>query len=208
MFIFNNQLLLIGLDHWFHVLVVIAGAVLAMLAFASGTQGFFITRNRKWETAAMLLITLLLFRPGLVWDRIFPPLSEHPPNQIIEFVEEMDPGTALRMEVKGENLMTGKEFTKVMMLTVQEGENGRERLDEIGFEIRMEDEKVLVDNVMFGSEAEKMGIDFDQEIINIQMPNKRPYMEWLYIPVVGLYLAIWFMQLRRKKKMEALSDTV
>ncbi len=200
MFIFNNQLLLIGLDHWFHVLIVIAGAVLAMLAFASGTQGYFLTRNRIWETVAMLLIALVLFRPGLVWDRIYPPLSEHPPEQIMQFVEEMDPGTALRMELKGENMMTGKEFTKVMMLTIQEGKTGEERLAEIGFEIRNEDHKVIIDNVIFGSEAEKMGIDFDQEIINIQMPNRRPYMEWMYVPAVGLYLLIAFLQRQRRKR--------
>jgi len=208
MFIFNNQLLLIGLDHWFHVLIVILGAVLAMLAFASGTQGFFIIKNRIWETVAMLLIALVLFRPGLVWDRIYPPLSEHPPSQITEFVEEMDPGTALRMELKGENMMTGKEFTKVMMLTIQNGETAAERLAEIGFEVRIDDEKVLIDNVLFGSEAEKMGIDFDQEIINIQMPNKRPYMEWLYLPVIGLYALIWILQLKRRKKTEAMSVAV
>jgi hypothetical protein len=40
------------------------------------------------------------------------------------------------------------------------------------------------------------------------MPNKRPYMEWLYIPVVGLYLLIWVLQLRRKKKFEQQSVTV
>jgi len=142
----------------------------------------------------------VMFRPGLVWDRIFPPLSEHPPHQIFEFVEEMDPGTALRMELKGENLMTGKEFTKVIMLTVQEGATGAERLAEIGFEVLMEDEKVLIDNVMFGSEAEKLGIDFDQEIINIQMPNKRPYMEWMYVPAVALYALLWILQMRRRKK--------
>jgi len=205
MFIFNNQLLLIGLDGWVHLTIVVAASVLGMLAFASGTQGFFLTKNRKWETVAMLLIALVMFRPGLVWDRIFPPLSEHPPQQLFEFVEEMDPGTALRMELKGENLMTGKEFTKVIMLTVQQGDTGSERLSEIGFEVRKEEEKVLIDNVVFGSEAEKLGIDFDQEIINIQMPNKRPYMEWMYVPAVVLYALLWVLQSRRRKKQGAIA---
>ncbi len=202
MFIFNNQLLLIGFDGWFHLLIIIAGAVLGMLAFASGTQGFFLTRNRHWETAAMLLIALVMLRPGLVWDRIFPPLSEHPPQQIFEYVEDMDPGTSLRMELKGENVMTGKEFTKVVMVTVPKGPSVGDRLAEIGLEVRMEEERVIVDNVMFGSDAEKIGIDFDQEIINIQIPNKRPYMEWMYLPAVALYILLWLVQNRRRKKTE------
>ena len=86
------------------------------------------------------------------------------------------------------------------MLTVQQGASGSERLSEIGIEVRMEDEKVLIDNVVFGSEAEKLGIDFDQQIINIQMPNKRPYMEWMYVPAVVLYGLLYFLQSRRRKK--------
>ena len=72
MFIFNTQLLLIGIDHWYHLLITVVGAVLAMLAFAAATQGFWLVKNRIWETAALLVIALLLFRPGIVWDRIFP----------------------------------------------------------------------------------------------------------------------------------------
>jgi TRAP-type uncharacterized transport system fused permease subunit len=55
MFIFNTQLLMIGLTNWFHLVMVIVAAVAAMLAFAAGTQGFFLTKSRIWETAALLL---------------------------------------------------------------------------------------------------------------------------------------------------------
>jgi TRAP-type uncharacterized transport system fused permease subunit len=44
MFIFNTQLLMIGVTGWFHLVVVIVIAVIAMLVFAAGTQGFFLTK--------------------------------------------------------------------------------------------------------------------------------------------------------------------
>ena len=48
--------------------------------------------------------------PGIVWDEIFPPLIEEPPAQLSEWVSDMDPGSSLRLTVKGEK-MSGKEFT-------------------------------------------------------------------------------------------------
>jgi TRAP transporter 4TM/12TM fusion protein len=199
MFIFNTQLLMIGIDHWYHLVIVIAGAVLAMLAFAAGTQGYFLTRCRIWETVALLAIALILFRPGIVWDRVFPPLIEEPPSQLEEWVADMDPGTALRLELQGEK-MSGKIFTKTIMLTISEGTTGAERLSAIGIETRQEDNKVLIDNVVFASAAEKAGVDFDQEILNIQIPTHRLPKELMYIPATLLYGLIWLIQFRRRKK--------
>ena len=55
--------------------------------------------------------------------------------------------------------------------------------------------------MVFASAAEKAGLDFDQEILNIQIPTKRLPKELMYIPMVLLYGFIAFLQLRRRKKM-------
>ena len=204
MFIFNNKLLMIGIDHWFELILVIAAALLAMFAFAAGTQGYMLTRNRFWETAALLLVALFLFRPGIVWDRVFPPLMEKSPAQIEEVVGDMESGSSLRMELQGENFMTGKVFTKVIMLTVGDEGTGSERLAGMGIEIRNEEGKVLIDNVGFASPAEKAGVDFDQQILNLQMPNPRPPQEMLYVPIVAVYVLIWFLQKGRRRKQASL----
>ena len=199
MFIFNTQLLMIGIDHWYHLLIVIIAAVFAMIAFAAGTQGFFLTKSRIWETVALLLVALILFRPGLVWDKIFPPLIEEPPAQLIEWVAQMDPDTALRIELKGEKL-SGKEFTKTIMLTVGDEPTGEEKLQAIGIETREENGRMFIDNVVFSSAAEKAGVDFDQEVLNIQVPTHRLPKEVMYIPAAMLYGLVWLVQLRRRKK--------
>jgi TRAP transporter 4TM/12TM fusion protein len=200
MFIFNNQLLMIGVDHWYHLLLVIAGAVLAMLAFAAGTQGYMLTRCRKWEIVALLLVALILFRPGIVWDKFYPPLSEEPPAQLATLVSDMDPGSSLRLMVKGEK-MSGKEFTKTVMLTVGTEATAEERLTGVGLETRVEEDKVFIDNIVFASAAEKAGLDFDQEILNIQIPTKRLPKEIMYIPALLLYGLICVLQLRRRKSL-------
>ncbi len=199
MFIFNTQLLMIGIDHWYHLVLVVVSAILAMLAFAAGTQGYFLVKCRVWETAALLLVALLLFRPGLVWDEIYTPLLEEPPAQLESWVDDMDPGASLRLTLKGET-MRGREFTKTIMLTVGDEATGAEKLAGIGIETRDEDGKIFVDNVVFSSAAEKAGMDFDQEIINIQVPTHRPAKEWVYLPTVALYALVWWIQFRRRKK--------
>ncbi len=204
MFIFNTQLLLIGIDHWYHLLITIVGATLAMLAFAAATQGFWLTKSRLWETAALLLIALLLFRPGLVWDEIYPPLMEEPATQLEAYVADMDPGSSLRLELKGEK-MSGKEFTKVIMLEIGDEATGADRLAGVGFETREEDGKVFIDNVVFSSAAEKAGIDFDQEILSLQVPTHRLPKELVYIPTLGLYALLFVIQARRRKKEELAS---
>ncbi len=202
MFIFNTQLLMMGIDHWYHLLVTIVAAVFAMLAFAAGTQGYFLVKCRLWETVALLLIALLLFRPGIVWDEIYPPLIEEPPSQLESWVADEDPGSPLRLTLKGEK-MNGKEFTKVIMLTVGDEPTGAERLAGIGFETREEEGKVFIDNVVFSSAAEKAGVDFDQEVLNIQVATHRPPKEMVYIPTAMLYGLLWFIQSRRRKKQQS-----
>ena len=201
-FVFNTELLIIGIGSWFHLIVVIVTAVGAMLIFAAGTQGFFLTKNRIWETIALILIAFTLFRPGFWWDRVYPPLSEEPASKLEQLVEDMEPGAMMRLMVKGEK-DDGSEFTKTVMLPVGDSKTGAERLAEIGIETRNEEGKTLIDNVVFSSAAEKVGVDFDQEILNIQMPAKRPPKQIMFIPALLLLALICFVQRGRSKKLAA-----
>jgi len=202
MFIFNTQLLIIDVANWFHLVVIITAAVAAMLAFAAATQGYFLTKSRIWETAVLLLVAFTLFRPGFWWDMVFPPLINEPAANLVQVVGDMKPGDRVIIVLKGEKF-DGSEFTKTVMLPVGEEKTGPERLEAIGLETRDEDGKILIDNVVFSSPAEKAGIDFDQELLSIQMPSSRPPKELMMIPALVLYVFVWFVQRGRKRKMGA-----
>jgi len=202
MFIFNTQLLIIGVANWAHLVIVIVAAVVAMLAFAAGTQGYFLTKSRIWETVALLLVAFTLFRPGFWWDMGFPPLVQEPAAKLDKTVQDMEPGAQLRIMIKGEK-MDGSEFTKTVMLPVGDEGTGAERLAAIGIETREEGGKTLIDNVVFSSAAEKAGVDFDQEILNIQVPSKRLPKQLMFIPALLLYAAVAFLQRSRSRKLEA-----
>ena len=202
-FIFNNQLLLIGLTNWFELMLVIVSAVVAMLVFAAATQRYFLTKNRLWETGALLLVAFTLLRPGFWWDKVYQPLKTKPPAQMEQIVDRMQPGTQLILKIQGMDF-NGNEYTKMVMLQVGSEESGAERLDALGFETRIEEGKVFVDMVDFSSPAEKAGIDFDQQILSVQVPNtERPPQQLVFIPATALLVLVWFLQRGRKRKLEA-----
>jgi len=202
-FIFNTELLMIGVTNWFHLVVVVSAAVFAMLVFAAATQGYMLTRSKIWETAALLLIAFLMFRPGYLWDKVFPPLIEKPAAELVSIVEKMQSGTQLRLMIEGEDF-NGNPYKKTVMVPVGDEPSGAERLTGIGFETRDEDGKIIVDNVMFASSAEKAGVDFDQEIMSIQATASRPPKQLVFIPALVLFGLIWTMQRGRSRKEEAL----
>ena len=62
LFIFNTELLLIGVDV-IHGIFIFIVATVAMLLFAAATQGWFLARNRVWESVALLLLAFTFFLP-------------------------------------------------------------------------------------------------------------------------------------------------
>ncbi|GAB4341600.1 MAG: TRAP transporter permease [Desulfobulbaceae bacterium] len=66
MFIFNSDLILHNVSSWSQGLLIFVMACLGNFAFASATQGWFVTRNRAWEIPFFLCVTFILMRPDQV----------------------------------------------------------------------------------------------------------------------------------------------
>jgi len=197
LFIFNTQLLLIGLSGWFDLVVTIITATIAMLAFAAASMNWFLSKSRLWESAALVLIAFTLFRPGFWWDMVYPPLIEVDPTQIEEAAEAVPAGGNLRLAAQGMTI-EGREITKAVMLPMGEPAPGEQRLSNAGLELREEDGRVIVDMVAFASPAERAGLDFDFEITSVLQPNPRPPREWMFVPALALLGGVMALQWRRR----------
>ncbi|MDP2696743.1 TRAP transporter permease [Thalassospira sp.] len=198
LFLFNTQLLMIGLDHPFQVVMVIIVATIAMLVFAAATMGYFITRSKLWESAVMLLVAFTLFRPGFWLDMIEPPYDDLHPETILAEVEALPADANLRIDVEGINL-EGKDVRKAVMLPLGPQVSGHDRLYHAGMEIREEDGRVFIDNLVFGGPAEKAGLDFDFEITAIKTDADRPPKEVFFLPAFVVLGGIIFLQRRRRR---------
>lgn len=197
LFIFNTELLMIGIESWYHLLITIATAVMAMLLFAAGTQGYFLTKSRLWESLALILVAFTLFRPGFWMDYIYPPLKTVPAKEIYSVAEGLPDDAQIRIQVKGEDL-EGRAIDKIVMLGMGKPAKGVERLKAAGLELREEEGKLIVDNVVFGSNAERQKIDFDYEIASVQSKSDRPPKQLFYIPAILLFFFIVMIQRRRR----------
>jgi hypothetical protein len=199
MFIFNTELLMIGIVGPLHLASVVISATIAMLLFAAATQGWFITKNKIWETAVLLAIVFLLFRPGFFMDKIYPPLQRVDATKIYDIASELPDKAQIRVQVKGETL-EGKLVDKIVMLPVGDKAEGKERLKvAAGLELREENGKLWIDNLVFGGVAEKQKLDFDWEIASVQIENDRPAKQWFYLLAMMLLGLVWFSQKSRTK---------
>jgi TRAP transporter 4TM/12TM fusion protein len=203
LFIFNTQLLLIGITGPVHLALTVATAVVAMLVFAAATQGYFLVRSRWWETAALLLVTFTLFRPGFWWDMVYPPYEQRPPKDLMSLVEQAPAGERKRVWVEGQNL-DGQQVRKGVLLPLGDTGPARERLRRLGLTVMTLGDEVQVGSVAFGSQAEKLGLEQGFRIVAIEMPADRPAKEWMYLPAL-LLLAIVFASQRARRRNEPAS---
>ncbi|MBT6093663.1 MAG: TRAP transporter permease [Rhodospirillaceae bacterium] len=198
MFIFNTELLMIGIEGPIHLFMTVAVAVTAMLVFAAATQGFFIAKSRIWESLLLLLVAFTFFRPGFFMDKVYPPLQAVPAVQVYQAAEGLPAGAQIQVRVKGLDL-NDNEVDKVVMLPVGDAKTGKERILKAGLELRRDGDKMIVDNVVFGSAAEKQKIDLDWEIAGVLKKADRPSKQWMYIPAILLLGLIILLQRRRRE---------
>ncbi len=196
LFIFNTDLLLINVDFAHGVLIFVVSTV-AMLIFAAATQGYWFERCKVHEIVLLLLIAFTLFRPGFWMDKLVAPYEEAAPARMEEAAGRVPPGKQLRLRIAGEDAVGNpREF--VALLTLGEGASGKERLENAGVELAEIDGKIVVDNVAFGSDAEKAGLSFDQVILAVRIPANQPAKEWMWVPALLILGLVAFMQLRRR----------
>jgi hypothetical protein len=195
LFIFNTDLLLIDVG-WIQGIFVFVVATIAMLLFAAATQGWFLARNRIWETVLLLLVAFTLFRPGFWMDMVAPPFEPVPPAQIEQAAMDVAPGQELRLRIDGLNAV-GEPVQFTALLPVAEGETGADRLFNSGLELIQNGDQVIIDNVAFDSPAQAAGLDWDQTITDVRRPVPQPSKYWMFIPALLVLAGIVWMQRRR-----------
>jgi len=201
LFIFNTDLLLIDVTILEAIFVFITATV-AMMIFAAATQGYFFAKCKIWESAVLLLVAFTLFRPGFWLDLIVPPYETLAASKVYEVAEAMPEGDNMRVVFEYENFDNGKIETRTVELPMGPPASGEERLQEIGLELLADGDRLIVDNVGFGSWAEEQKIDFDWAILSVSREADRIMKEVFYIPAL-LFLALVIMLQRRRTDVPA-----
>jgi len=206
MFIFNTQLLMIGVDNSFEFIMVVLTSIGGMLLFAAATQGYWLDRSRWWETILLLVFTFLLFRPGYIYDKIQAPYNNVPGKEIFKVADNMKAGDRLGFVVSGETI-EGKERKYTFVMPLAEGKTGKERVNETGFQLDdmfgpMEVAMVIPGHNKQVEAMKKAGVDSGWIIESVRVKNERMPKQIILIPIFFAIFLLGWHQNRRRKKTE------
>lgn len=198
MFIFNTELLLIGVEGVVGIVMIALQGMIAILLFVSATQRWMIVRNRWWESLLLLVIAFSLFRPDYWQGQFFPQAVWQPAKDIEHYIEDLPQGERVSLQVEIEE-ESGTLISRDVVLTLPE--RGDERpLQALGFDTEIEGDSLRVVDIGFMSPAESAGLEagYTHQIQGFYKPQKQPDRAWFLIFPLVLLAFVWLGQQRRK----------
>ena len=201
MFIFNTDLLLIGVG-WLESIMVFITSLMAMMMFASAVQGFFLVRSQVVERLIMLLIAFMLFRPGFFMDQIVEPYQNIAVPELVNSIDSLADDSQVLMTFAGDHPITDKPTTKTILVNMGQQLSANQALNRLnkatGIILNINGNKAVIDDMGFNSLAEKQQLDFDWELTSFKIPTHQPPKQLFFIPALILMAFIWFRQTRRQ----------
>ncbi|MCP4821234.1 MAG: DUF3394 domain-containing protein, partial [Shimia sp.] len=199
MFIFNTDLLLIDVGLGKAVLVFCV-ALIAMLIFAAATQGYFIAKSKKWESAALLFIAFMLFRPDFFMDMVSEKYTSAQGSAAIETIATQPEGALVRLTVSGPDFDTGDDRRTTVTMTY-DGSGGEEALMASGLAVMAEGDQLLLEEPFpgtpfFGSLGTEYDYYGDQPVViaMVEVENDRLPKELFFIPALLLLAGLVAIQ--------------
>ena len=202
MFIFNTDLLLIGIQSWWSLALTIVTAIAAMLLFAASTQGWFLRRSRWWESALLLLVTFTLLRPGFWIDFAWDKYRVEPPVRLLSLATAAPAEGSLRLRIEGTSL-EGKNVRKTVLLPLGDSSDGAQRVRKAGLTVMVAGDKVDVLAVALRSPAAKAGFEQGFSVTGVEVDADRPAKQWSYLPALLVLLLVALLQHRRREEIPA-----
>jgi len=192
-FLFNHELLLIGVENIWHALLIIITSLIGILIFTAATQGWFINKLRWYEIIIFLLISISFLSPEFVLNKFYPKYNYLDINQIHNL--KLDTNKEARIKVT--RVSEYGERYKLFVIKKNTFESNF-NLEEYGISLIKEDDKVLVDTIKWNGRAKKSGIEMGDYITEFKIENaNRPNKKIVYPIALLLLLVFGYLNKRR-----------
>ena len=194
-FLFNHELLLIGVENIWHALVVIITSLVGILVFTAATQAWFINRLKWYEILIFLTISLSLLAPNFVLNKFYPKYNYKDLAQI--HLLNLDHKKEVRFKVT--RLSEYGERYKLFVIEKNTLKNDF-TIKEYGISLSKDKNKIIVDTLTWNGLAKKAGFQTGDIISEIKVENlDRPNKAIVY-PFAFLLLAgFGYLNYRRKE---------
>ena len=193
-FLFNSELLLIGIESIWHGLMVIATSLIGILVFTSATQGWFINKLRWYEIIIFLIISISLLSPEFILNKFYPKYNYLSIEEINK--KQFDYNKEIRIKIT--RLTEYGERYKLFVIKKNSFDENFS-LDDYGMSLVVEDNKTIIDTLKWNGIAKKSGLDMGDIINEFKIENQnRPKKEIIY-PIALILLSIFgYLNIRRR----------
>ncbi len=194
-FLFNHELLLIGIENIWHALVVIITSLAGILVFTSATQGWFINKLKWYEVIIFLIISISLLSPEFVLNKFYPKYNYQDINKINAVV--LDPKKEVRFKITRPSSYGERYKLFVIDKNTFEKEYN---LEDYGISLVNENNKIIVDNLKWNGQAKKSGFEMGDYISELKIENSNRPSKIVVYPIAILFLLIFgYFNYKRKK---------
>tara|TARA_B100001540_G_scaffold81859_1_gene73536 strand:- start:2011 stop:4335 length:2325 start_codon:yes stop_codon:yes gene_type:complete len=195
-FLFNHELLLIGIDNFWHALLVIVTSLIGILIFTSATQGWFFSKLKIYEIFIFLFLSICFLAPEFILNKFYPKFEfvDLKNYKSISIDKDRD------VHIKITRLSEYGERYKLFVINKNSFDKDF-KFDDFGISLIENKNKIIVDSLVWNGLAKKAGLELDDivselKIENLDRPNK------MFIYPIALVIFLFFGYLNYKRKIE------
>ena len=176
-FLFNHELLLIGIENIWHGILVIITSLIGILVFSAATQGWFINKLRWFEIMIFLVISISFLSPEFVLNKFYPKFN---------YINLNDANTVTLQSKKDVHIKITRPSPygeRYKLFEIKKGTFDEEfNLEKYGLNLVKKEGKIIVDTLDWKGEAKKSGFEMNDIITELKIENfDRPNKDVVYI---------------------------
>ena len=175
-FLFNHELLLMGIENFFHAIIVIITSLTGILIFTSATQGWFFNKLRWYEILVFLFISLSLLSPDFVMNKFYPKYE----FQDLKLINKTFFEPEKEIHIKVTRYSEYGERYKLFVIKRNEFDK-KFNLEDYGINLVEKNNQIIVDNLKWNGFAKKNGFEIDDVLSELKIENlNRPDKSLVY----------------------------
>ena len=195
-FLFNHELLLIGVESIWQALLVIITSLIGILVFTAATQRWFINKLRWYEIIAFLIISISFLAPDFALNKFYPKFDGQKLSSEIIHGLSFDPTKEVHIKVT--RVTEYGERYKLFVIDKGSFEN-HYNLEDFGINLADDNGQVIVDKLNWKGQAKKSGMQMGDIISNFKIENAdRPNKSIVYPFALIFLFIVGFLNFRRK----------
>ena len=193
-FLFNHELLLIGVENIWHALLVIITSLIGILVFTAATQRWFFSKLMWHEIIIFLIISISFLSPEFVLNKFYPKYN----YKDLSTIHSINLDTNNEVHIKVTRLSEYGERYKLFVIEKNSFEN-KFNLEDYGINLVKSDNEIVVDTLKWNGLAKKNGMQTGDIISEFKVENlSRPNKSIIYPIALILLLIFGYLNYKRK----------